>query len=59
MHRRDDGQEKRESRKESVGKVMVSASDEIARNPKAARAFAALKEAGLTDQHARGGRLHA
>jgi hypothetical protein len=40
--------------KEPAGRVMVSAVDEIARNPKAAEAFAALKDAGLTDQHARG-----
>ena len=53
MNRRDDAHEKREQRK-PVGKVMVSVSDEIARNPKAAQAFTALKEAGLTDQHARG-----
>jgi hypothetical protein len=52
--RDDDAGEGHSGEKRPAGKIRVSVTDEIAKNPKAARAFAALKEAGLTDQHARG-----
>jgi hypothetical protein len=49
---RDDDAEKRKQDKHAVGKILVS--EVIAENPKAAQAFAVLKDAGLTEQHARG-----